>query len=59
MVHRRIKADKAGKDDASVHNNRGIKYKRLVKIADNIDRASRVVFPLVFGIYNIFYWSYY
>lgn len=60
MVYRGIKADKAGEDNAVVNNNnRSIKNKRYVKIADNIDRASRVLFPLAFTIYNIFYWSYY
>lgn len=60
MVYRGIKADKAGEDNALVNNNnRSIKNKRYVKIADNIDRASRVLFPLAFTIYNIFYWSYY
>ena len=59
MVYRGIKADKVLEDDAPVHNNRGIKYKRLVEIADNIDRASRVLFPVAFSIYNMFYWSNY
>ena len=59
MVYREIKADKAGEVDASVHNNRDIKHKRLVKIADHIDRASRVLFPVAFSIYNILYWSNY
>lgn len=60
MVYRGIKANKAGEDNGLVNNNnRSIKNKRYVKIADNIDRASRVLFPLAFTIYNIFYWSYY
>ena len=59
MGYRGINADKAGADNASVNNNISIKNKRWVKIADNIDRASRVLFPLAFSIYNIFYWSNY
>lgn len=60
MVYRRTKADKAGEDNALGNNNNiSIKNKRWVKIEDNIDRASRVLFPLAFSIYNIFYWSYY
>ena len=58
MVYRGIKADKAEEDNAVVNNNnRSIKNKRYVKIADNIDRASRVLFPVAFSIYNIIYWS--
>ena len=58
MVYRGIKADKAEEDNAVVNNNnRSIKNRRCVKIADNIDRASRVLFPVAFSIYNIIYWS--
>lgn len=59
MVCRATKANKVVVDDGPVHTNRSIKNKRREKIADNIDRASRVLFPLVFIIYNIFYWAYY
>ena len=59
MVYRGIKADKAGEDNALVNNNISIKNKRWVKIADKIDRASRVLFPLAFSFYNLFYWRYY
>ena len=59
MVYRGIKPDKAVVNNVSVHNTRSIRKKPRAKIADNIDKASRVLFPLAFSIYNIFYWTYY
>lgn len=57
MVYCGTKPDKVVVDDGTVASNRSVKNK--AKIADNIDRASRVLFPVVFSIYNIFYWIYY
>ena len=57
MVYCGTKPDKVAMDDGTVASNRSVKNK--AKIADNIDRASRVLFPVVFSIYNIFYWIYY
>ncbi|KAJ7383887.1 Gamma-aminobutyric acid receptor subunit alpha-4 [Desmophyllum pertusum] len=58
MVNRATKADKTVVDDVSLRSSRSIKKKRMEKIADNIDRASQVLFPLTFIVYNIFYWTY-
>ena len=33
--------------------------KRMMKRAEIIDKISRVLFPLTFVAYNIFYWNYY
>ena len=43
----------------SLHNNRNTKNKRREKMADKIDKASRVLFPLAFIVYNVTYWIYY
>ena len=58
MVYRANKADKTVVDDVSLRSSRSITKKRMEKIADNIDRASQVLFPLTFIIFNIFYWTY-
>jgi len=57
MVYRATKANKAVVDDGPPDNSTG--NKKMSKIADVIDQASRVLFPLVFLCYNIFYWTYY
>lgn len=53
------KADKIVVDDGEVPNNRSAKIKRMESKASKIDSASRVLFPLAFLFYNIFYWTYY
>jgi len=57
MVYCGAKPDKVVVNDGTVASNRSVKNK--AKIANNIDRASRVLFPMAFIIYNIFYWIYY
>ena len=57
MVNRATKANKAVVDDGPLDNS--TKNKKMSKIADAIDDTSRVLFPLVFIVYNIFYWTYY
>ncbi|XP_078343704.1 gamma-aminobutyric acid receptor subunit beta-3-like isoform X2 [Oculina patagonica] len=59
MVYRASKENKAVVDDVSLHNSRTTKSKRKEKIADKIDKASRVLFPLAFVVYNCYYWIYY
>ena len=57
MVYRATKANKAVMDDGPSDDN--TEDKKMSKIADAIDQASRVLFPLAFLCYNIFYWTYY
>lgn len=57
MVYRATKANKAVVDDGPLDNS--TENKKMSKRADAIDQASRVLFPLVFLSYNIFYWTYY
>lgn len=59
MVYRAAKANKAVVDDMSLRNNRDAKNKKREMIADKIDKASRVLFPLAFVVYNVVYWVYY
>ncbi|KAJ7336019.1 Gamma-aminobutyric acid receptor subunit alpha-4 [Desmophyllum pertusum] len=59
MVCRATKAHKTAVDDKSLHSTRSVKHKRMEKIADNIDRASQVLFPLAFTVFNMWYWIYY
>ena len=59
MVSRAAKANKAVVDDVSLRNNRETKNKKREMIADKIDKASRVLFPLTFVVYNVAYWVYY
>lgn len=60
MVHRATKVGKIVVDDnSSIQRERSTKSKRMEMIASKIDRASRVLFPSVFILYNIFYWTYY
>lgn len=60
MVHRATKVGKIVVDDnSSIQRERGTKSKRMEMIASKIDGASRVLFPSVFILYNIFYWTYY
>ena len=56
MAYRAKKYNKAVVDDGSVNHDAGEKKS---KMADAIDKASRVLFPLCFIGYNIFYWTYY
>ena len=57
MVYRANKANKAVVDDGPLDNS--TQSKKMSKIADAIDNTSRVLFPLAFIVYNIFYWTYY
>lgn len=57
MVHRANKASKTVVDDGSIADLIGTSKKE--KAADNIDKASRVLFPLVFIIFNVVYWVYF
>ena len=57
MVYRATKTNKAVVDDGPSDDSN--ENKKMLKIADAIDQASRVLFPLVFLCYNIFYWTYY
>ena len=60
MVYRGTKDAKAVVvDDVSLHENKSTKYERRERIADKIDKASRVLFPLTFVIYNAYYWIHY
>ena len=59
MVHRATKVGNMVVDDSSVQEIRSTNSKRMEMIADKIDRASRVIFPSIFILYNIFYWAYY
>ena len=59
MVYRAAKANKAVVDDMSLHNKRDAKNKKRERIADKIDKASRVLFPLAFVVYNVAYWVYF
>lgn len=61
MGYRPSKADKALVDDAEaeVPHNRSTKITRMEKNASNIDRVSRVLFPLVFLVFNLFYWTFF
>lgn len=59
MVYRAAKANKVMVDDMSHHNHRNTKNKKREKMADKIDKASRVLFPLAFIVYNVSYWIYY
>lgn len=44
-------------DDGSPRDLIGGSYRRTA--ADSIDKASRVLFPVLFVIYNIVYWAVY
>lgn len=39
--------------------NKNTVHKPSNKRAEMIDKASRILFPLAFIVYNIFYWNYY
>ena len=54
-------ATKAGKfvvDDGILDQGK-MKSKRIMKKAELIDNASRVLFPLTFALYNLYYWIHY
>lgn len=54
-------ATKAGKfvvDDGIIDRS-SIRSRRIIKRAEAIDNASRVLFPLTFVLYNVYYWTYY
>ena len=57
MVEQASKANKSVVDDAAIEEFIGTSKKEMA--ADYTDKASRVLFPLVFVIFNITYWSYF
>ena len=57
MGPRDIKVDKISLDNCEIQEN--TKNKRMKKMANLIDNVSRVLFPLAFACYNIFYWTHY
>ena len=44
-------------NDGSLHDS--VNANRMQKIANAIDSFSRILFPLAFALYNIYYWAYY
>lgn len=54
-VYRKNSDTKTELRESSRHNPK----KAYEKMADMIDKGSRVLFPLAFIVFNIFYWSYY
>lgn len=57
MIFRANKASKTVVDDGSVADFIGTSKKESA--ADNIEKASRVLFPLLFVILNVVYWIYF
>ena len=57
MVYTATKSDKTVLEDGLKEDSG--KRKMMEKIACGIDNVSRVLFPLAFVAYNIFYWTYY
>lgn len=57
MVEQASKANKSVVDDAAIEEFIGTSKKEMA--ADYTDKASRVLFPLVFVIFNIIYWAYF
>ena len=57
MVEQASKANKSVVDDAAIEEFIGTSNKEMA--ADYTDKASRVLFPLVFVIFNIIYWVYF
>lgn len=58
MTHDATKASKFVVDDGIIDQS-GIRSRRIMKRAEAIDNASRVLFPLTFVLYNVYYWTYY
>ncbi|XP_068759272.1 glycine receptor subunit alpha-2-like [Montipora capricornis] len=58
MAHGVTKANRFVMDDG-VLDQTTQRSKRMMKRAEIIDKISRVLFPLTFVAYNIFYWNYY
>lgn len=58
MAFGATKASKFIMDDGIVDQTT-ITSQRLTKRAEAIDKASRILFPLTFALYNIYYWTYY
>ena len=57
MVEQASKANKSVLDDAAVEDFIGTSKKEMA--AEFTDKASRVLFPLSFVIFNIVYWVYF
>lgn len=57
MVEQASKANKSVVDDAAIEEFIGTSKKEMA--ADYTDKASQVLFPLVFVIFNIIYWAYF
>lgn len=58
MAYSATKASKFVVDDGIVDEN-SIRSKQIMKKAEVIDTAARFLFPLTFGIYNVYYWIHY
>lgn len=58
MIDSATKAEKAVVDDGS-QDDISKSGDKMAKIANAIDKTSRVLFPFVFVCFNIFYWTYY
>ena len=57
LAYRGTNANKEVLDDCTIQENKS--NERLEKAAASIDNISRVLFPLSFVVYNIYYWTYY
>jgi len=57
MVDQASKANKSVMDDAAIEDFIGTSKKETA--AEYTDKASRVLFPLSFIVFNIVYWAYY
>ena len=57
MADQASKANKSVMDDAAAEDFIGTSKKE--KAADNIDKASRFIFPILFIAFNVVYWVYF
>lgn len=58
MAHGATKTNKFVVDDGLV-DQATLRSKRMMKRAELIDSASRILFPFAFVVYNVYYWTYY
>ena len=57
LAYRGTNVNKEVLDDCTIQENKS--NERLEKAAASIDNISRILFPLSFVVYNIYYWTYY
>ena len=57
MVEQASKANKAVVDDAAIEEFIGMSKKEMA--AEYTDKTSRVLFPMLFVIFNVVYWVYF